>query len=685
MDNAKKKIIILTILGVLIVTVGITYAITINAGISSQNEQLVTGDIYMHYNETTALTIQNAVSRNAYDPTKYFEFTIDGKNTTTNHDIYYDIQLIRGDVPSGKLEANRIADRFIKFRFVSVSNNVETEIFNNKNYSDLSASQRIHVATIPRNTTSEITHTYRLYMWIDSDISLGTGYDYTYAEWNNLFASIRVNVTGDFDYKEVATNPECFDTRLIKMGNYNSNMTSGELAECISYFSNKSFGSGENATDFCNGTGTRYTETFQDSLNSLRFSDSEFDDLQSMNAITNVESVVSITDYDASCGSDVVIPTRMAAQGLNDLANPNNSTALNACISRLTTIFGNEEYVVYPGESYDSFCKGTGTLKEYSFGEMMINGQFSNSDINYFKENQIWTLGTTNYYVRHIGSNYKYGDAAGAFFSKNLTSAVISSSVRNIGGTAFAYNQLTSVTIPNSVIEIDTEAFKDNQLTSLSISNSITHIGYHAFQSNPITSLYIDMTNFEDGQNFLKEIGLVLNNSISGYDITFGEHTRTIGCLGCGADKSYINSLTISNGVTTLLYRAFYQSLKDSITTINIPNSVTSIGEEAFALNSLTSINIPNTVTSIGTRAFNSNKLNTVTIGNGVTSIGNAAFHNKEGYNISSITINKSCSDIKNNLLFSGNNYYPWLESNSPYTSSGTTIYGSNNTVCDTF
>ena len=58
----------------------------------------------------------------------------------------------------------------------------------------------------------------------------------------------------------------------------------------------------------------------------------------------------------------------------------------------------------------------------------------------------------------------------------------------------------------------------------------------------------------------------------------------------------------------------------------------------------------------------------------------------------SSIKINKSCSDIKNNLLSGGANMYPWLANQtvSPYTNygsyaAGTTIYGSGGEVCDAY
>ena len=71
------------------------------------------------------------------------------------------------------------------------------------------------------------------------------------------------------------------------------------------------------------------------------------------------------------------------------------------------------------------------------------------------------------------------------------------------------------------------------------------------------------------------------------------------------------------------------------LTSIVIPNSVTSIGECAFAgCSSLTSVVIGDGVTSIGNSAFNGcSSLTSVTIPNSVTSIGNSAF-----YNCSSLT-----------------------------------------------
>ena len=54
--------------------------------------------------------------------------------------------------------------------------------------------------------------------------------------------------------------------------------------------------------------------------------------------------------------------------------------------------------------------------------------------------------------------------------------------------------------------------------------------------------------------------------------------------------------------------------LSSGLTSVIIPDTVTTIGNLAFALNALTSVIIPDSVTTIGDRAFFSNALTSVTI-----------------------------------------------------------------------
>ncbi len=148
-------------------------------------------------------------------------------------------------------------------------------------------------------------------------------------------------------------------------------------------------------------------------------------------------------------------------------------------------------------------------------------------------------------------------------------------------------------------------------------------------------------------------------NEIGDYIITLNPDSGCI--LGIGTPEGGIGSTSIRPNSTSTTRRGLKKveignnvSISDnvfydctSLSSIVIPNSVTSIGTHAFdGCTSLSSIFIPNSVTSIGAYAFQyCASLSSIVIPNSVTSIGPYAF--KGCTSLSSIVIPNSVTSIE--------------------------------------
>ena len=282
--------------------------------------------------------------------------------------------------------------------------------------------------------------------------------------------------------------------------------------------------------------------------------------------------------------------------------------------------------------------------------------------------------------VEHNNVTYSVTSIGNSAFREcsGLTSVTIPNSVTFIGNSAFREcSGLTSVTIPNSVTSIGNSAFyRCSGLTSVTIPNSVTFIGNSAFREcSGLTSVSIPNSVTSIGNSaFYYCIGLTSVNIPN--SVTSIENWAFSYCSG-------LTSVTIPNSVASIGNSAFYRC--SGLTSVTIPNSVTTIGESAFAdcssLNSInvasgnthyssidgvlynyvqdtlmqcpgakTSLTIPNSVTSIGNNAFlYCRGLTSITIPNSVTSIGNDAFYNCSG--LTSLTIPNSVTSIGNNAF----------------------------------
>ena len=193
----KKKVIFFVALFLVIAIGGVTYSI-FNYTKTGETNELLLGDIYLHYDTSKSLSLEEFEPRNSLDANTYIGFSIEGINENINN-ILYDIILVNGNVPTGKTEDNRIDPSFLRFTLVKTVGAVDTTIFSNESYTGIN-NRTIYSDNIPANTTSELTHSYKLYVWVSDTISVGMGndVDYTISEWNDLFASLRVKVNGYF-------------------------------------------------------------------------------------------------------------------------------------------------------------------------------------------------------------------------------------------------------------------------------------------------------------------------------------------------------------------------------------------------------------------------------------------------------------------------------------------------------
>ena len=171
--------------------------------------------------------------------------------------------------------------------------------------------------------------------------------------------------------------------------------------------------------------------------------------------------------------------------------------------------------------------------------------------------------------------------------------------------------EITTLEIPSGITSIGDGVFlSSNNLTNLTLSSKITSAGKYAFNN---------CSN-------LKDIRYYIYDDLATY-IQKGHPAFYVNCgIKYYWNNQEITTLEIPTSVTSIGNHAFYCC--NGLTSIDFPSNLSSIGDWAFSnCSGLTSVDLPSCITKMGEYVFNNcENLSNVNLPSGITTISTGAF-----------------------------------------------------------
>ena len=208
----------------------------------------------------------------------------------------------------------------------------------------------------------------------------------------------------------------------------------------------------------------------------------------------------------------------------------------------------------------------------------------------------------------------------------------------SFGYAAFRTN--INLSAKGNIYKISDKCFEtsDNGDGTVTITNYDKNCGSEVNIPSTIkgkTVTEIGNTGWNEGKSF---------NQKSLTKVTIPNTVKSIGSEAFSYND--ITSLTLNEGLETIGWAAFFQN---KLTYINIPNSVKNINEIAFAYNNLTEYNIPDNLETLGGGAFANNNFKgnnafIYQITNGITN--NTILNSYGNHNVSNIEIPSNINEI---------------------------------------
>ena len=256
-------------------------------------------------------------------------------------------------------------------------------------------------------------------------------------------------------------------------------------------------------------------------------------------------------------------------------------------------------------ESLDSYCfQGCSSLTSITIP----------SSVTYMDQPFLWCSSLTSIVVESGNLVYDSRNNCNAIIEtasgkliSGCSTTVIPQGVTSIEGLAFeAQTELTSITFPNTLLRIRGRAFCGcSSLNAITIPSSVQVIEETAFWwCSSLTSIIVESGNnvYDSRNNCNAIIETATNRLIAGCQNTIIPNDVAIIAGSAFRNQSNLTSITIPEGVTTIGDWSFAES---GLTSIVIPNSVTNLGWAAFTgCSSLRSVVLPNSLDTIQAEMF---------------------------------------------------------------------------------
>ncbi len=173
-------------------------------------------------------------------------------------------------------------------------------------------------------------------------------------------------------------------------------------------------------------------------------------------------------------------------------------------------------------------------------------------------------------------------------YDYEINKIVIEKGITSIGVTAFSGSvDATEIIIPDTVTSIDKFAFSGcPSLVELNIPASVTEIANYIFsQNNNLKNVFVDDNNPNycdiDGCLFTKDLSVMMYYPSAKQEEIYEIPQGTTSLYGTFCDNEYLKSVKIPDSIKSIGQEAFYNT---KITSIVIPENVEYIGDGAFHL-----------------------------------------------------------------------------------------------------